>query len=128
MNKATNRNNWYPVPEGTLDGDPIDIALRFLDNSIADEQYRLDNPFPSDNENQLKAVEQLMSLFQQEKQQILNGDQQFTQQIAHRAMRQVEELNRGERSVIAGQAHLFEERLREVGHIWAVVVTDPVQE
>jgi len=113
---------WFQPPEGILDGDDFDIARRYIARARADLVYYNEiAPFSDEMRERHAALrpEIEADLIQQEA-RLDAGDERIAAWLASKMEREVGELNRGERSTITGDAHLMQERIRKIGHIYAV--------
>jgi len=122
---------WFVPPEGVLEGTDLDIAMRFVDGMQADYEYR-NSRHPRD-ENDARgwatAGPKTKEMIDDWRQKLTTGnDEDFVRLVAGMMRKEVRELNDGERSTITGQQHLFAERQRKIGHIWAVIRPDLPQE
>lgn len=124
---ALNERGWFPPPAGILDGTEFEIAQRYIDLERQDWAYKLEHPLSSNPDfirRQQEVWPEFEELLAAQEQRIQAGDQATARLLTRYVERQVEELNRGERSTVIGQAHLFASRLAMSGHIWAVKLPD----
>ena len=123
-----NGEQWFTPPEGVLDGTDFEIAQRYVEGTRADRDFDLKNPrelTPSELTPESQALREKFqkehdALLDSQEERLKAGDTDLAARLTHSFEREVDELNKGERTTVTGQAHLFAERMRKVGHIYAV--------
>jgi hypothetical protein len=123
-----NGEQWFTPPGGVLDGTDFEIAKRYIDGTRADRDFDARNPreltpgelTPESQAARESIQKQMDDLLDSQEERLRAGDADLAARLTHSFEREVDELNRGERTTVTGQAHLFEERMRKVGHIYAV--------
>jgi len=113
---------WFQPPEGILDGDDFDIARRYIAGARADLVYFNEiAPFSDELRARHNALRPEIEADLDEQEACLDaGNVPTARMLARRMQRDVEELNRGERTTVTGEAHLMGVRIRKVGHYFAV--------
>jgi hypothetical protein len=103
---------WFLPPEGVLDGDEFEIAHRFIDGARNDLEFNSgDNMINPELRARHAAIRPAMEAFLDSQEAKLKaGDAQLAWLLMKRVEREVDELNRGERTTVTGQAHVFSER------------------
>jgi len=113
---------WFLPPEGILDGTDFDIARRYIDGTRADLIHRTESPDESDEFRAHWSAVRLEAevLLDDQERRLQAGDEELARLLAHVLEQQVDDLNKGQRTTIAGQAHLLRERASQVGHPYYV--------
>lgn len=103
----------FMPPDDALEGSDMDIARRWVERSQADWAWREASGDISDGE--LLAKPGIDKQLAEQAAALQAGDEQLAARLAHRALREVEDLLLGERVVVAGQAHLLAARQQALG-------------
>lgn len=113
---------WFLPPEGLLDGSDLDIARRYIAGARADLAFFAgdETMTPEAREGHAATRPVMEALLDSQEARLNGGDTELASLLARRMLIEVDELNRGERSTVTGQAHLIGERLRQVGHVYYV--------
>jgi hypothetical protein len=100
------------VPEGILDGNDFDIALRYIEGARADSRfYAEDRSQPAHKRAQCSLLcERREIIYAEQEARLLAGDTELASQLAKRVVEQVEEVRSGARLVVTGQACLLRVR------------------
>lgn len=120
--KYASGEEWFLPPDGILDGSDFEIAQRYIDGARADARYFAEDQTmsPELRAQHAAANSEMEAFWASQEDRLKSGDGELAGRLAHRMQREVDELNRGERSTVTGQAHLLGERLRRIGHVYYV--------
>lgn len=113
------REDWFQPPEGILEGTHTEIALGYIARARADVEYNSTDPFgvpdPEVAVREILARVEMIALLESEERDVINGDEGLANMLFSRVLREVRELERGERFTVTGEAHLLKERIAKAG-------------